>query len=49
MLSFTEQSWKLLIRSKATWAKSSRMLLAYRKQIIQKSVQNCSYYRSSYY
>jgi len=32
---FTELTWNLSIRSKATWAKSFLMLLAYRKQIIQ--------------
>jgi len=35
MLTFTELTWSLWIRSKATWAKSFLMLLAYRKQIIQ--------------
>jgi len=35
MLSFIELTWNLSIRSKATWAKSFLMLLAYRKQIIQ--------------
>jgi len=35
MLSFTEFTWNLSIRSKATWAKSFLMLLAYCKQIIQ--------------
>ena len=34
-LVFTELTWNLSIRSKATWAKSFLMLLAYRKQIIQ--------------
>jgi len=32
---FTEITWNLSIRSKATWAKPFLMLLAYRKQIIQ--------------
>jgi len=32
---FTELTWNLSIRSKATWAKSFLMLQAYRKQIIQ--------------
>jgi len=32
---FTELTWNLSIRSKATWAKSFLMLLGYRKQIIQ--------------
>ena len=32
---FTELTWNLSIRSKATWAKSFLMLIAYRKQIIQ--------------
>jgi len=32
---FTELTWNRSIRSKATWAKSFLMLLAYRKQIIQ--------------
>ena len=32
---FTELTWNLSIRSKATWAKSFLMLLTYRKQIIQ--------------
>ena len=32
---FTELTWNLFIRPKATWAKSFLMLLAYRKQIIQ--------------
>jgi len=31
---FTELTWNLSIRSKATWGKSFLMLLAYRKQII---------------
>ena len=35
MLSFTELTWNLSIRSKAAWAKSFLKLLAYRKQIIQ--------------
>ena len=32
---FTELTWNLSIRPKATWTKSFLMLLAYRKQIIQ--------------
>ena len=32
---FTQPTWNLSIRSKATWAKSFLMLLAYCKQIIQ--------------
>ena len=32
---FTELTWNLSIRSKATWSKFFLMLLAYRKQIIQ--------------
>jgi len=32
---FTDLTWNLSIRSKATWAKSFLMQLAYRKQIIQ--------------
>ena len=35
MLIFTELTWNLSIRSKATWAKSFLMLLAYCKQIIK--------------
>ena len=32
---FTELTWNLSIKSKATWGKSFLMLLAYCKQIIQ--------------
>jgi len=35
LLSFYRTTWNLSIRSKATWAQSFLMLLAYRKQIIQ--------------